>query len=179
MTLSMLVSPAKRRLLADAPMREETFRVVGILAAITIPAYQDYTLRAQVSEGLNLARPLREAIADQYQNTGQIPDSRTDIGMSFEPADSSGSYVAGIDVSGGRIEITYGNRANAQLEGAVVALTPYETADGQVVWRCAAGPEPAGTIGPLGASGNGLEAVYWAGSLAEQSPQYLPSACRP
>ena len=46
--------------------------IIGILAAIAIPAYQDYTIRAQVSEGLNLAQPPKAAVAESFANTGEV-----------------------------------------------------------------------------------------------------------
>ena len=56
--------------------------IIGILAAIAIPAYQDYTIRAQVSEGLNLAAAAKAAVAETFLNRGTAPANRTVAGMS-------------------------------------------------------------------------------------------------
>ena len=68
--------------------------IIGILAAIAIPAYQDYTIRAQVSEGLNLAAAAKAAVAESFLNTGVPPADRTTAGMSANAVDTQGKYVA-------------------------------------------------------------------------------------
>lgn len=68
--------------------------VVGILAAIAIPAYQDYTIRAQVSEGLSLAEGPRVAVADAFARTKAAPADRLDAGLSAAATDTAGRYVA-------------------------------------------------------------------------------------
>src|SRR4029077_3697952 len=85
--------------------------IIGILAAIAIPAYQDYTIRAQVSEGLNLAAAAKAAIAETYLNRGVAPATRTAAGMSPNAGDTSGKYVTGVGVGAngaGVITVTYG-----------------------------------------------------------------------
>jgi type IV pilus assembly protein PilA len=113
--------------------------IIGILAAIAIPAYQDYTIRAQVTEGLNLASDLKAVIGELYadRGTGEGLDSG-DFGI---PAatDKSGKYVEQIEVQAGTIEITFGNDANAKLqepEQNVLTLQPGVNDNGDVVWYC-------------------------------------------
>ena len=151
--------------------------IIGILAAIAIPAYQDYTIRSQVSEGLNLAAAAKAAVAETFLNTGEAPVDRADAGMTniaAGGADTSGKYVTSVDVQNGVIVITYGNEANAQIDTDTLTLTPYETADLSVVWRCGTSPAPAG-LQPMGTSGTGNAAAYIAPTVPDQ---YLPSACR-
>src|SRR5246500_1712741 len=82
--------------------------IIGILAAIAIPAYQNYTIRAQVTEGLNLADGWKTAIAEYYANRGGWPIT-TDLTGSVA---STGKYVSSITVAtGGVITIAYGNQA--------------------------------------------------------------------
>ena len=84
--------------------------IIGILAAIAIPAYQDYTIRAQVSEGLNLAAAAKAAVAETFLNRGVAPANRTEAGMSANATDTNGKYVTQVDVTNGVIAVTYGAR---------------------------------------------------------------------
>ena len=141
---------------------------IGILAAIAIPAYQDYTIRAQVSEGMNLAAAPKAAVADAILRLAQTPRNRADAGLTPEPTDARGKYVRSIAVTGGRIDITYGNEANALIAGHVLSITPYAEERGGVLWRCGHAPIPAGSTREI--------AKHDAGTI---EPKYLPSACRP
>src|ERR1700749_1206758 len=83
--------------------------IIGILAAIAIPAYQNYTIRAQVTEGLTLADGFKTAVAESYANTGNWPDITGLPGL----VASTGKYETSVTVNaGGVIEATYGNQAN-------------------------------------------------------------------
>ena len=150
--------------------------IIGILAAIAIPAYQDYTIRAQVSEGLSLAAAAKTAVAETFLNTGVPPLDRTVSGMTANATDTSGKYVLSVQVATGVITITYGNEANAQirLAGAnTLTLTPYESPDLSVVWRCGNAPVPGGSA--LMGTAAAAATAYVAPTVANQ---YLPSACR-
>ena len=151
--------------------------IIGILASFAIPAYQDYTIRAQVSEGLGIASIARAAVAEEFLTEGLPPTDRTDAGMSADPADSSGRYVAGVDIENGVLTITYGNEANPQIAGAganTLTLTPYESSDLSLVWRCGSAPAPAGA--ELLGTAAGMAAAYVEPTLPIR---YLPAACRP
>jgi|SRR5688572_21223584 len=152
--------------------------IIGILAAIAIPAYQDYTVRAQVSEGLNLAAAAKAAVAETFLNRGTAPADRTAAGMSATATDTNGKYVTEVEVENGVITIEYGNEANAAIGDAAGNLTlelvPYTTPDGSVVWRC------GGANAPLGSATIMSTATYTGGTLVTNSLQrYLPAACRP
>jgi type IV pilus assembly protein PilA len=154
--------------------------IIGILAAIAIPAYQDYTIRAQVSEGMSLAAAAKTAVAESFLNTGAAPVARVNAGMTVLAADTQGKYVESVNVANGTIIITYGNEANAQIDQETLGLTPYESGDLSVIWKCGAAPVPAGSAGVMGTSGAVNLAVLNNGSLAGAAfLQYLPSACRP
>jgi len=154
--------------------------IIGILAAIAIPAYQDYTIRAQVSEGMNLAAAAKAAVAEDFLNEGAAPADRTDAGMTANATDTQGKYVASVNVANGTIVITYGNDANAQIDTETLGLTPWETADLSVVWQCGAALDPVG-LALMGTSGAVNIAVQNRGTLGTDPlfQQYLPSACRP
>jgi type IV pilus assembly protein PilA len=148
--------------------------IIGILAAIAIPAYQDYTIRAQVSEGMNLAAAAKAAIAETYLNRGTAPANRTVAGMSANATDTNGKYVTQVAVNAGTIIITYGNEANATIVPNTLALQPYVTLDQSVTWLC-------GQADPtlLTATTVPMPASVAAGANTTVPVQYLPSSCRP
>ena len=117
--------------------------IIGILAAIAIPAYQDYTIRAQVSEGLNLSGGAKAAVTEYYQDRGSMPTSNTEAGLAGA-AEIQGKYVDQVEVgAAGVIAVQYGNDAHAVIAGNHLELTPDTSFAGSVAWICltAAGPE--------------------------------------
>ena len=110
--------------------------IIGILAAIAIPAYQDYTIRAQVSEGLSLSGAAKAAVTEYYQDRGTLPNTNTLAGL---PASNTiaGDYVSDVAVgANGVITVTYsGAEAHALISGDTITLTPNTTA-GSVNWVC-------------------------------------------
>lgn len=114
--------------------------IIGILAAVAIPAYQDYTIRAQVSEGLSLAGGAKTAITEYINEHGTMPGNNSSAGLA-SASDISGSYVSQVDVSGGTIEITYGNDANTEIATDTLIVSTVTTA-GYVGWTCKPGTIP-------------------------------------
>lgn len=108
--------------------------IIGILAAIAIPAYQNYVIRSQVTEGLSLITGAKAAVWDFTSNTGRFPTSNQSAGL---PSASSitGNYVTGVNVTGGQIKVTYGNNANTAIQGKTLQLSPASHA-GSITWRC-------------------------------------------
>jgi len=140
--------------------------IIGILAAIAIPAYQNYTIRAQVTEGLNLADGWKTAIAEYFANYGIWPATATSLtGTSA----STGKYVAGISLANGTIEIQYGLQANVKVSGSKLGIQPYTSANGDVIWVCGS------ALTPTGASNSTTPAST--ASVNTVSAQYLPVAC--
>jgi len=144
--------------------------VAGILAAIAIPAYQDYTIRAQVSEGLNLAAMPKAAVADAFQRTQAAPADRLAAGLTAAATDTAGKYVAGVDIASGTVLVRYGENANSMIAGTVLALQPYVQGDGSIVWRCGEAAAPVGTV----AMDRGMTSAI----TTDIEARYLPSACR-
>ncbi len=115
--------------------------IIGILAAIAIPAYQDYTIRAQVSEGLNLAGGAKAAVTEYYQDSGDLATTNAEAGLETN-TEIAGKYVTQVGVGGdgsgtaGEIEITYGNDVNRLIKTKTLLLTPDTTNAGSVEWEC-------------------------------------------
>ncbi len=115
--------------------------IIAILAAIAIPAYQDYTIRAQITDGLSLASGSKTAVAEFYQNRGAYPTSNASAGVA-----ASGSIIGNFVTStavgaAGVITVTYGNSANAKISGSTVLLTPTDRG-GSMEWDCSSGIAP-------------------------------------
>lgn len=130
--------------------------IIGILAAIAIPAYQDYTIRAQVSEGLNLGGGAKTAVAEYFQDRGTWPVNNNVAGLS-PAANIQGKYVSLVTVSStganGVVTVTYGNAAHTTISTKTLTLTAAD-ATGSITWDCAS---PASAI----------------------ADKHLPAACRP
>jgi type IV pilus assembly protein PilA len=142
--------------------------IIGILAAIAIPAYQDYTIRAQVSEGMNLAGAAKAAVAETYLNRGTAPVDRAAAGMTAGVTDTQGKYVSQIAIDNGMIVITYGIEAHTNIAGQTLTLEPFLSEDESVVWRCG-----------LATTGSSLSEMSSASSgTTTVESRYLPSACR-
>ena len=148
--------------------------IIGILAAIAIPAYQNYTIRAQVAEGINLAAATKAAITASFVDKGKAPANRIEAGLSTNATDSSGTYVSQIDLTDGALVVTFGGGANTAIVGLTVTLTPYETRDLNVVWRCGYANAPVG-LSELGTASGINAAAYIPPTVPEQ---YLPTSCR-
>ncbi len=149
--------------------------IIGILAAIAIPAYQDYTIRSQVSEGLTLAAAAKAAVTESFNDSGEAPANRREAGMTDDAVDTTGKYVTEVEVANGSIIITYGNDANAAIDGQTLALTPYESTDLSITWQCGLSGIPGAPAALMGTSGGGNVAVPGPTTIDRQ---YLPAACR-
>jgi type IV pilus assembly protein PilA len=154
--------------------------IIGILAAIAIPAYQNYLIRAQVTEGLSLADGYKTAISEFYAQYGYFPLSATVAGAAPTAActgsiatpsatGSAGKYST-VTVVGCQIQIKYnGPSANAKLANPTVGnnildVTPGVDANNDVIWVCGGSAVPAGTnLAVVDASG--------------VTPSFLPSTC--
>jgi len=111
--------------------------IIGILAAIAIPAYQDYTIRAQVSEGLNLSGGAKAAVTEYYQDRGSLPLNNSVSGLE-QNTEIQGKYVDQVTVTNGVIDVRYGNSAHTVISADSIQLTPSTLLGvGSVQWTCA------------------------------------------
>jgi len=105
--------------------------IIGILAAIALPAYQDYTKRSHVTEGLSLAGAAKTAVAEYFSSEGRLPTNNSVAGLS-PPGSINGNAVDSVAVASGLITIYY----NIKVEsGKVLDLSP-ETTAGGIKWNC-------------------------------------------
>ena len=142
--------------------------IIGILAAIAIPAYQDYLIRSQVSEGLTMAAAAKAGVSEFYANKGYYPANNTSAGMGA-PGDIQGKYVQSIAIANGGITVTYGNEANVKIGSETVGLQPGASVNGDVIWKCGLAPVPVGW--------SGTTTTADAASTTVEG-KYLPSSCR-
>jgi len=128
--------------------------IIAILAAIAIPAYQNYLIRSQVSEGSVLTDGAKTAMAEFYSNTGGWPTTNASAGLATA-ASISGKYTSSVDVSvvKGIIEAKFGNQANTAITGKLFSLSAIPS-NGSVAWSCS-------------------NPIYTTVQL-----QYLPTSCR-
>jgi uncharacterized RDD family membrane protein YckC/Tfp pilus assembly major pilin PilA len=141
--------------------------VIGMLAAISIPAYQDYTVRAQITAGLNHAAPYKAAVAEEYAS-GKPFDEITLQSLQLDARPPVSPYVQGIEVVNGAIEIRFGGNSNRAIAGQVLVLTPATDESRNLIWVCGNHPPPPGAT-PV--TSNIV-------SNTTVANKYLPSACR-
>jgi len=130
--------------------------IIAILAAIAIPAYQNYLIRSQVSEGTTLAGGAETGVAEFYSNKGTWPSTNQSAGVAKTATSISGKYVSQVVVStGGIITATFSSAApqaaNSKINGSTLVLSPIASGNGDVHWSC---------------------------TKSTVNPQYLPSSCR-
>lgn len=117
--------------------------IIGILAAIAIPAYQDYTIRSKVTEGLSLASAAKLAVAETYASTGVAPADNGTAGLPA-PTEIAGNDVVSVTVAGGVITILFDATMGGEptMDSQSITLTPDFTAnEGSVEWTCAIGAD--------------------------------------
>ena len=148
--------------------------IIGILAAVALPAYQDYTIRAQVTESMALASGLKTAVADYFSASGAFPGTNAlavcgDGGgacAGSAATDNKGNYVTQIAVGGaGVLNVTFGNKANSAITGKILSLRPGLDTASNVSWICGKATVP-----------NGVTTT--AADTTNVNPKYLPNSCK-
>ena len=113
--------------------------IIGILAAVALPAYQDYTARAQVSEAFSLASGQKGAVAEYYSNQGVMPTTNASAGIPTN-TDIKGKYVKQVDIgTSGIITATMqASGVGKDLENMTLILAPVVN-NGSIDWNCTGG----------------------------------------
>jgi type IV pilus assembly protein PilA len=127
--------------------------IIAILAAIAIPAYQNYLVRTQVSEGAVLTGGAKVAESEFYSNKGHFPNTPESAGLPSTPSSTNGKYVASVTTEAGGsgiITATFGKDSNDAINGKTFVLSPI-TSSGSIAWSC---------------------------TKSTVEPKYLPSSCR-
>jgi len=107
--------------------------IIGILAAIAIPAYQDFTTRARVSEGLSLTSAAKSGVAEFFQSNNRFPAANGSIGLATNTSITGGAVTSVTVGTDGRITVLYNSRVPGTNPS--IFLTP-QNVGGSVMWRC-------------------------------------------
>ncbi len=151
---------------------------LGVMAAIAIPAYQEYTIRTEVSEGLRIASDYKGAVQSHFEATGRWPADLTELESRFDLLKQvNGSrYVQSIEVSNGTIVITYGRNAHPKIDDYLLSLRPHAAGNGRVVWQCGNAEPPRGVEPDRDDEAPAAPASdFGVTSLVDR---YMPASCR-
>ncbi|MBH5831399.1 pilin [Neisseria meningitidis] len=141
--------------------------IVGILAAVALPAYQDYTARAQVSEAILLAEGQKSAVTEYYLNHGEWPSNNTSAGVASS-SKIKGKYVKEVEVKNGVVTATMlSSGVNNEIKGKKLSLWA-KRQDGSVKWFCGQ---------PVKRDANATDVAADSGN-DKIDTKHLPSTCR-
>ncbi|HEZ2016114.1 TPA: pilin [Neisseria meningitidis] len=145
--------------------------IVGILAAVALPAYQDYTARAQVSEAILLAEGQKSAVTEYYLNHGEWPGDNNSAGVATS-TDIKGKYVQSVEVKNGVVTATMlSSGVNKEIQGKKLSLWA-KRQDGSVKWFCGQPVTRTGT----GTNSDDVTADNTGNKKI--NTKHLPSTCR-
>ena len=120
--------------------------IIGILATLSVPSYQDMVIKKQVHEGIEFVGFAKQAVAEYYIKRHSLPANNSSAGL--PPREKIiGSFVTLVEVENGAITITYGNRVNRNIMGKKLTLRPAYVEDAKAVpisWVCGAARVPKG-----------------------------------
>ena len=140
--------------------------IIGILAAVALPAYQDYVKRAKMSEGILAASACRTTITEVYQSASTAAAALVGNDWGCESAAATSRYVASIATDPvGAITVTMANVGDATIDGQTLTLTPY--ADPALTTLMGGIPTDAGK-----------QVAGWKCQPGTMAPKFLPGSCR-
>ncbi|HEZ5671638.1 TPA: pilin [Neisseria meningitidis] len=147
--------------------------IVGILAAVALPAYQDYTARAQVSEAILLAEGQKSAVTEYYLNHGIWPKNNTSAGVASSATDIKGKYVQSVEVKNGVVTAEMkSSGVNKEIQGKKLSLWA-KRQDGSVKWFCGQPVTRNDT-----ATDAAITAANGTDAAKKIDTKHLPSTCR-
>ncbi|HFC4199075.1 TPA: pilin [Neisseria gonorrhoeae] len=149
--------------------------IVGILAAVALPAYQDYTARAQVSEAILLAEGQKSAVTGYYLNHGEWPKDNTSAGVASPASNIKGKYVQKVEVNNGVVTATMASsNVNKEIKDKRLSLWA-KRQDGSVKWFCG---QPVTRAKAKDADDVTDDAGTDNGGKGKIDTKHLPSTCR-
>jgi len=117
--------------------------IVGVLAAVAVPAYSDYTVRAKVTEAIAAVSPIKASVADYYYANGSLPRSSAAAGLDINADAYATDVVKGIivkdDPEDATIEVSFKDLGDGGTEDKTLLFVPDVTEGGQITWECKAG----------------------------------------
>ena len=145
--------------------------IIGILAAVAIPQYQNYVARAQVAEALVLIAPVKLAVAEIHNETGELPATVTDI-TGIDLSTITGKYVEEIGyyccgdilappIKYAQIQITFNSMSNSNIKETMFMLCAEVSGDKNIQWSCATACTGMGVVG-----------------VTAIDSKYLPNSCQ-
>ncbi|NVJ66190.1 MAG: pilin [Gammaproteobacteria bacterium] len=141
--------------------------IIGILAAIALPAYQDYVIRSKVIESISLAGEAKATIQEYYKYHTKFPKDNLEAGAP-KAEHLIGNFVKRVDIEDGAIHVTMGQKVNAPLQDKVLTIRPAfvtESPTSPISWLCG-GDKPADGMTAAGDNKTDIEA------------KFLPASCR-
>ena len=146
----------------------------AIVAAVGYSAYRTYDIRDQVQEGVSAAGEIMPHVEEFLRRHGEVPTDLAALPPHSSGSPEANAVVEAVTVVDGRIDVLFGASANPSIAGRTISVTPYETADMQVVWVCGNEAPGLGLV-PLGFAGGGRQASQVPTTVEDR---YLSSDCR-
>jgi type IV pilus assembly protein PilA len=146
----------------------------SVVAAVAYSAYRTYRVRAEIHHGLAIAVALAPRVADYFRRHGEAP---TEPAPPLPPSAASAAasaLVEAVAIVDGRIDVLFGDGADGEIAGRRISLTPYETADMNVVWICG-NQAPGPGLAPLGFASGVRQATQQPTTI---DARYLSAECR-
>jgi type IV pilus assembly protein PilA len=141
--------------------------IIGILATMALPSFQDRIIRTQMKEAFNLGEIAKKGVEDYYEAKARLPENNTVAGLP-QPEKIVGNYVSNVRVINGAIDITLGNRINKNVYGKIVTFRPAIVEDAAVV--------PIAWVHGYASVPQGMTAM--GANNTNVLPRHLPVYCR-
>jgi len=148
--------------------------VTTVVLALAASAYRTHTVREQIASSIAFAAAIETRIVEAAGRLGEPPASAAEAGLAAAQIRGYGPYVDSLSIVDGRIELKFGASADPSIRGRTLSLTPFETADREIVWLCGNRLPPPG-LNPLGFANGTHQAVQL---LTRIEARYLPASCR-